>query len=350
MNVLLINRDDARENPGGDTVVIEETADFLQAQGYGVEVSSSTDLDLTRFDALHLFNLTRPQAIIGIARRALATRIPYSVTPIYWDLVEGIPWQAYEPPRSWRIRFTPKSLRYGSPFSQRTDERMLQYEVLAGAHCLFPESRAEAEHLRERFGTAMSDLDVHILPHGVLWQPRPTVAPRCSLICAGAIGPRKNQLGLVHALAKDPSLDLEILGAVPPGCHRYAKKVREAAPAHIRFRDAIPHDEVSSTLAAAKALVQPSFIETPGLAAMEARSLGLPIVVSEFPPVRECFGKDPRVFYCDPTRPEQIHEACRRAVATPPDDGIRFAEARKWSILFEPMATAYRRLFESSEY
>jgi hypothetical protein len=127
----LIDRLDALTNQAGDTLVVQGTAAFLQANGHEVEVTRSPEVDLEPFDAIHLFNLTRSEAIINIARRAIRAGAAYALTPIYWDLIEGVPWLAYEWPRRWRVRWMPRPWRYARPFSGRTDECIIQHEILA---------------------------------------------------------------------------------------------------------------------------------------------------------------------------------------------------------------------------
>ncbi|MEM9175223.1 MAG: glycosyltransferase family 4 protein [Myxococcota bacterium] len=353
MRILLVDREDANARPGGDSVVVAETAAFLRAAGHRVEIGPRVS-SAASFDAVHLFNLTRPEGALAAARAARAARTPYFLTPIYWDLIDGVPWQAYEFPRSLRIRWTPSSLRRRGRRPPFPDERALQAEILTFAQSVFPASEAERRHLLDRFGSVLRSDRVVVSPHGVE-RPATTQPPGMAttqppgmdggaLVCAGAIGPRKNQLGLVRALTETPSVDLRIVGDVARGAERYARAVERTAGPNVRFESAVPRDRIGDQLANAAAVVQPSFVETPGLAAMEARTLGRPIVVSAFPPVRETFGDDPLVFYCDPLVPDSIRSACRAALDAAPDDGRAFAADRTWGILLAPLATAYAEL------
>jgi hypothetical protein len=132
-NALFIDRLDALTNRAGDTLVVQRTAAYLQANGHEVEVARSPEVDLEPFDAIQLFNLTRSEAIINIARRAIRAGTPDALTPKYWDLIEGVPWLAYEWPLRWCVRWMPRPWHYVRPFSGRTDEHIIQHEILAGA-------------------------------------------------------------------------------------------------------------------------------------------------------------------------------------------------------------------------
>ena len=341
------NRPDSEANPGGDTVQMEQTVRALRHAGHEVTISFELNSDLSGFDLVHLFNLTRPFETFDQAENAKRQATPYVLSSVYWDLDAAVPWHAYEFPRNWWRRLLPEQFRRAMRQRGAAQEnpRNLQQQILQGARLVFPNSEAEATHILERF-EGLSPDRFCVVRNGVS-QPSGSNSISAGddsgvFVCAGAIGPRKNQLNLVKAFRQLPNERLLILGGIAPRSERYYEATMRAAGPNVEFHEYMPHEEVSGVLRIAKALVQPSFIETPGLSAMEAAAVGTPIVVADVAPVREYFGD--LGHYCDPASPASIAETCRRACLAQKRDGRVFAETYEWMTVLEAMTRAYVEL------
>ncbi len=354
LNVLMLNRTDSATCPGGDTVQMEATARFLRDVGHRVTVSFDLQPSLDDVDLVHLFNLTRPQETAAQADHVLRGGKPYVLSSVYWDLDGAVPWHAYEFPRSVLRLCLPAGVRRalrrvsprntGTAAPQQADPARLQASILRGARLVFPNSCAERDLLFSRFPFLALDR-LCVTPNGIeppVERGEKQPDENRVFVCAGAIGPRKNQLNLVKAFRRLPGERLIIIGQPSPGSAAYDRAVRRAAESNVTLRGPVPHAEMSAVLATAKALVQPSFIETPGLSAMEAAACGTPIVVADVAPVREYFGD--LAHYCDPASPARITEACQAAAKAQRTDGRIFAEAHAWQTALKPMAEAYAEL------
>ena len=338
---------------------MEWMARFLREQGHKARISIELEPDLGDCDVVHLFNLTRPYETFIQAENARAHSKPYVLSSVYWDLDSAVPWNAYEFPRNWWRRVVPEAWRRTGRKSSRAgldvrlgdaDPHRLQAAVLSGAACVFPNSQAEKAHLLDRF-TGLSEDRLHVVLNGiestsVATKPPPDYADG-AFVCAGAIGPRKNQLNLAKAFRRLPDERLVLLGATAPNCERYRRAVARKAGPNVILHDRIPHGEMRSILGGAKCLVQPSFIETPGLSAMEAAAVGVPIVVADVPPVREYFGE--RAHYCRPDSPSSIAAACCEAAAADRRSGADFAKRYDWMEVLKPLGRAYAELESSFE-
>lgn len=357
LKILVQNRPDARSNPGGDTVQMDETVRSLRDAGHAVDVSFELRPNLEAYNVVHLFNLTRPIETFIQARNAREQDKPYTLSSVYWNLDAAIPWRAYAfPGRWWRrlpqgLRGVISRRRFAAQAERQIGSRLapglrgeedLQREVVMGALCIFPNSQAEKEHLRQQFAGVGDDRFCVVL-NGVavdqIEASRVRTAGERPFLCAGAIGPRKNQLNLVKAFQRLPRERLRIIGNVAPGCGRYMRAVRIAAGENVEFVAAMPHAAMIDQYAGALALAQPSYIETPGLAAMEAAALGVPIVVSDVGPVREYFGGI--AHYCGPDSPESIARACAAAATAEPVDGAAFRERYDWRRVLRPLVEYY---------
>lgn len=347
--ILVQNRPDTPTHPGGDTVQMAETAKFLRSLGHQVTMDFSPTPDLGSIDIVHLFNLTRPFETLAQARNALALGKPYVLSSVYWDLESAVPADAYEFPRNVLRRCLSDGTRarlrglLGRGDGQgAAAAREAQAEILRHAKMILPNSVAEMEHIIERF-PGISRERFRVVPNGINRPESHTEgSQRMMFVCAGAIGPRKNQLHLVKAFRELQGETLLVIGQASQGSGRYAAAVRGASGGNVQFRERVDHAEMAAIWRGAKACVQPSYIETPGLSAMEALAAGTPIVVADVPPVREYFGD--LAHYCDPASPRSIARACRAAMAGPSPDGQAFADRYEWTKALAPLADAYNEL------
>ena len=70
MNVLFQSRTTLFTVPGGDTVQILKTKEYLEKSGILININTESEPDLTGYDLVHLFNLIRPQEVLTQARNA----------------------------------------------------------------------------------------------------------------------------------------------------------------------------------------------------------------------------------------------------------------------------------------
>ena len=301
---------------------------------------------------------------------------------MYWDLEEVIPWHGYSFPQSAiYLGLHPKLLRTakrapGLRRLARSRERQrfvarlgdlpadvdrpivsdhlhptdMRRWLLANAFRIFPNSKSEARHLQERFGV-VSEERVQVVMNGLepfaagdesRGSDEAAEIGRDAFVCAGGIGPRKNQLKLVKAFRRLREERLLIIGDVAPFCEPYYRAARAAAGSNVQFISRMPQSKLRTVLRVARACVQPSFIETPGLVALDAAAEGTPVVVGDVGPVREYFGD--LAHYCRPGSVSSIVTACEAAAAAGRTDGSAFAKRYEWSAVLLPLAEVYRQL------
>ena len=134
------------------------------------------------------------------------------------------------------------------------------------------------------------------------------------VLCMGNIEPRKNQLGLIAALA---GTGVQIVLAGQSRDREYAARCMAAGLGFVRNIGKLEHGSLlqRSAYAAADAFVLPSILETPGLAALEAAAAGTSLAVTEVGSTREYFGQ--YAHYLTPSDPASIRHAVLSALASP---------------------------------
>lgn len=327
--ILLVDRVDSSKNIGGDTIQINAICEYLEDRGYKVIVSSEVEKILDKdisLDLIIFFNLTKPFELLHQWYLLKEKSVPYVVFPVYWNLKKAIPWNSYVGTLKKIIHLTPEPifnvLRWAKTVVKKGDGKdtslyrmfFLKRELvnfLNRAEGIFVNSEAEKEHLIKEFKLSSNIQKIKVIRNGIEEELTSYASDEVSvqlpftdyICCAGGIGARKNQLKLVKA-ANESRVNLVIIGSPSKSDIKYYNKIQKAANKNIFFTGYLKRPEMLGIIANAKGHIQPSFIETPGLASIEAAALGCKIAVSDVAPVKEYFGE--LAIYCNPSSVKSI--------------------------------------------
>lgn len=138
----------------------------------------------------------------------------------------------------------------------------------------------------ERVRSALDVSQVLVTPNGIdasRWHPRPPVEHRgIEFIAVQRLAPRKRSVELVEAFARVvphlPDAHLTIVGDGPQRS-RVERSVRDLGlHKHVTLAGRLGFNELTQSLAGADVFIQPSRLESFGIAALEARTMGLPVI------------------------------------------------------------------------
>ncbi|GAA1919236.1 glycosyltransferase family 4 protein [Nocardioides marmoribigeumensis] len=138
---------------------------------------------------------------------------------------------------------------------------------------------------------------VHVARPGARHAPPARRGTGGALLCLGAVVPAKGQDVLVEALAglRDLPWTCRVVGPRdldPRFVRRVERRVREEGlDRRVLLRGPVPHSRVARQLAATDLLVQPTRLETYGMATTEALAHGVPVVASDTGGVAEAVGR-----------------------------------------------------------
>ncbi|HEX3550649.1 MAG TPA: glycosyltransferase family 4 protein [Candidatus Elarobacter sp.] len=322
MRALLVVRSTAHAAPGGDVVHAERTATALRSLGAHADLVATEAPDARGYDVAHVFGVFDPD----VARRQIdairACGTPIVLSPIWLDLralfaiapfVERA-LSARTPAgverRIAALRRIETRLPWRGSVARNADRRLdAQRRLVLEADVVLPASNVEAYLYGERL--RVHGLPFVVAPLGVYDEAFAVERPaaRSGVLCVGRVEPKKNQAALLYAL-RDVDVDVTIVGAARDA--PYLALCRRWATRRTRFVAHAAHHEVLAMMARCAVHAHPSWLETPGLASLEAAAAGTRVVVGDRGCEREYFGPD--VDYADPADPATIHDAVVRAL------------------------------------
>jgi glycosyltransferase involved in cell wall biosynthesis/GT2 family glycosyltransferase/cytochrome c-type biogenesis protein CcmH/NrfG len=356
MRVVIQNRADAFDGPGGDTVVMERLFHQLRSRDVDVDVATGSP-DLAGVDLVHLINLTLPKVGREVSENANRQHVPYVITALFED------WPLYldrsiEAARLFKTYL--ESGRNEDAFRRglqrlklsKAGGRVDSGEIAAGAAALFACGETEAAQLRAA-DPALAKR-IWIAPFGIETgrnigeKKRAYISEALGLdryiLCCGRLETRKNQLMLLKALEDS---DLPILFAsggfsYQPQYVELVAKFTRRGP--VRTLGRVPTEMLQMLMAGALAHVLPSWYELPGLVTLEAASAGTAVVASEWGAIRDYLPGD-LVHLCQPDDPDSIRAAVESALRAGPNPRAKqVADSFTWDAFGEATHRAYEQI------
>jgi glycosyltransferase involved in cell wall biosynthesis len=355
MKIAFISRATLYSSPGGDTTQLDETAAGLRRLGVQVDIYlTSQEIDYSRYDLLHFFNIIRPADIL---RHTGQTKVPYLISTIFVEY-DNIPGEG-------AIRSALKKvigsdgIEYVKVLARRlkngerirsvsyllTGHRRSIQRAAAGAAMLLPNSASEYRRFAARY---RMERPYRVVPNGIKTDAVTGSYPdapqyRDSVICMARVEPRKNQLRLLHAL-KGTGRKLFIHGKASPNHSAYHAACMAGTDEHMQVLGWLDGDALYAAYGSAKVHVLPSFFETTGLSSLEAAVMGCNIVITDRGDTRDYFGDD--AWYCEPENPESIREAVIKAAEAPYNPAFRERILRDftWDRAAEETLKAYQEI------
>jgi len=358
IKVLMLNRSDAFLRPGGDTVQMVKTKQYLERYGINVDVFCGYPLkvNLDDYDLFHVFNIqTYKETLRQVMEIRRSTKKPIVLSTIYWSFGEVLEkdWFVnFVIPASWKWHYF--SLLVGTENAYRfylrrlKEAKVTQRIILNSVDLLIPNSEGEKKLLIEEFG--ISGTKVRVIPNGVddevfdsnkvsFHEAFKKLGVKDFVLEVGRIEPCKNQIALITQVPGQ--IPLVFVGR--KGHEGYYKRVKNLAAlrGNVFFFEEVEHDSLPIFYALAKVHALPSLRETPGLVSLEAGIMGCNIVSTNRGPTYEYFGE--HAWYCDPCKPESVKNAVEKAFSATKSGVLqsRIKERFTWKIVAKETLEVY---------
>ena len=325
LRALLIMRPDADTRFGGDTVLVRDTAAALIAEGLQVDVVCTDKPDPRGYDIAHIFNVGQPEICASQIAACEIARVPIALSPVWLDLEEytgrGLAQhRLFERIRdaaalerkldAWRRRSAASFLSLRDRI-RLARTRAAQADLLRRAHVLLPNSTIEARDCLVRLG--VHETPFVVVPIAADLTPAAyRQTSRSGVLSVGRIEPRKNQTATLLALRERP-LTITVVGAANDP---WPFETVAAWSTNSRFLGAVDRETLLRLYGECEVHVLASWVETAGIASLEAAAAGAKIVVGDRGAETEYFEDDAE--YADPADPKSIADAVGRSLARPP--------------------------------
>lgn len=376
MKVLMQNRPTTFALPGGDTIQMLKTKEYLEKLSIAVDISLEQHPNVASYDLVHVFNMQDcavQHSYFQILNAKKQGR-PVALSTIYWNFSELNEWitKTHEINRrsgawNWgqmvnsalrkifKLEIKRLTTLAGLMRAARDEQeseliKCRQLCCLILSDTLLPNAKKELDILSEDFGISL--LHAHVIPNAVdrafmNADGRDFIRKyglKDFVLSVGRIETTKNQLLLIRAL-KSSGIPLVLIGN--HNNEEYWKQCTSEADENVLFLNHMPHEELVSAYGAARVHVLPSWRETPGLVSLEAGLAGCNIVVTNRGSTEEYFGDFAN--YCEPDDVLSIRNAVLQAYEAPKNSALaeHILKNFTWEKAAERTLEAYRTIIST---
>lgn len=337
MKVLMQIRQNVFDLAGGDTIQMLKTKEALEAKGVEVDLSLELRPDLSSYDVVHLFNLTRVQETYIQAENACRAGKPIVLSTIYWPTeafekgaasgLRGMLGRHLSVDAMERLKAAGKYVfrgerSEGARYLVTHSFQKMQRQILDSSTVLLPNAETEISKIEEYLGfhsncyvVVPNAVDTASIEAARKDTTKSFAHYKNWVVCVGRIDIRKNQLNLIKAV-KNSDYRVVFVGKKSPGHVEYANKVIDEINRNpnMEWIEQIPNSDIYRLYKECRVSVLPSWFETPGLVSLEAAAMGCNVVVSPEGTTRDYFGES--AFYCNVSDPTSIRKALDAAYSS----------------------------------
>lgn len=319
MKVMFATYPMAFHTPGGGEVQLLAYKKALEDKGIQVDLFNPWEPNFLQYDLIHFFSCVGGSIHFCNFIRSLG--VPLVITSSLWIKEET---------------------KYIYPFEEISAQLNLADAIVTNSEMESNELSNVLNIDRGKFHSVYNAVDELFFEkvNGDLFRNEFNITNEF-ILNVGNIEPRKNQLSLARAMKSFEDKKLVLIGHIRDTKYYDAVK-NELADDQIVHIGSIEHYSplLRSAYNAASVFCLPSILETPGLAALEAKALGVKIVVTSEGSTKEYFGDS--VFYCDPNDIDSIRDAIINAVS---DDKKRESVADNlysWEEAIDKLIVTYK--------
>ncbi|WP_272189833.1 glycosyltransferase [Bacillus sp. BP-3] len=330
--------------PGGDTIQLLKTKEYLEKIDVEVDVSVELEPNLDGYDIVHLFNLTRVQETYIQMLNAKRQNKPIILSTVYWPSHEfekigqkGVRRLVSNMLSVNQIESLKACYKYvfkgernkGTRYLMTHSFDNMQRQILNLSDWFLPNSKLEMDQIEEvlnfktdNYTVVPNAIDKERVVRSLEENNDEFERFENYILCVGRIETRKNQENLIKAL-EGSDYKVLFVGKVAPSHQAYGDKILEQIEANSNYEyiDSISNDLLYQLYKKCKVHILISWFETPGLVSLEAASMGCNVVVSDRGTTKDYF-KD-YAFYCAPNDTADIRKAIDKAYKQQYDIGFR---------------------------
>nr|WP_220131783.1 glycosyltransferase family 4 protein [Citrobacter freundii] len=318
IKVLFVSRPTLFSGPGGDTIQLLKTKEYLEFLDVEIDIFNGEDIDFNKYDLIHFFNLRNPQDILSLVRKAKKYDKPMVLSTI-WGSYYECDRKARTGIQKWIANnFNENLVEYFKTVARIIKNRnfhagMFEYiikgqlnaqmEIVEAVDVLLPNSPTELERVRNdmrqpnKEGISVANaVDLNVFDYDKVDATKYQHLEGC-LLSAARIEIRKCQLDLIRA-CKDLPYKIVLVGKPSPNSIKYFEQCKKEAGPNVIFIEHVTQQELAALYKVAKSHALISWMETPGLSTLEAAVMDCNVLVTDRGDTEYYFNDE--AIYCEP--------------------------------------------------
>lgn len=290
MKVLFVTYPMAFHTPGGGEMQLLAYKDYLEKnEDITVDLFNPWKPDFYEYDLVHFFSVVGGSSHFCNFIKGLG--IPLVISSSLW---------------------VTERTQFDYPMEEIVFQLELSDRIIANSEMECDQLSSLTGIARKRFSTVYNGVSESFINNSKKGFSEKFSIESPFILNVGNIEPRKNQLRLIEAAKKHPSLKVCLVGHIRD--REYADAVFEIGGDQVIYIGNLDHH--SNLLRAAynecEVFCLPSMLETPGLAALEAYASGAKVIITKEGSTSEYFNTD--VLYVNPTDVDEIALAIESAM------------------------------------
>lgn len=361
-----MNRKDCFQNPGGDTIQMIKTKEYLEKNFPHLKISYGfNEKDIIEFnpEIIHIFNIQTFEETYNYIQMAKKNSNKIALSPIYWQKGD-----VFYVTKLYKLNIGINSITSHLAFLGRKIwsiyeslnvkmKNKIKY-ILQNSDILLPNSMEELEiieycfKVRKNYKIVYNSVDSKFL----IFQKRDNQKDYINILTVGRIEPCKNQISTLKAINnlsrsyKALKFKYTIVGRISDDL--YAQELyrltneSKSENLTVILKNEIPHEKLVEEYLSSDIHILASFRESPGLTSLEALACGCKIIISQYPfsPVKTYFEPyiDKYAFTVNPYSVQSITEALNKAINYHNDNYINYDWKFTWDTSAHQTFEAYK--------
>ncbi|MEY2962844.1 MAG: hypothetical protein RL754_105 [Bacteroidota bacterium] len=349
MRIALLARKSLFQQPGGDTVQVEETARALSSLGHTAIIISPEDPLPEGTELLHFFNIGRPADAYPHWKTFRGKKVISTIFVDYSAVDQfRFPtlYKTLGPHGTEYFKTIARGMNRSDrfpplPYLLRGQRRSIQ-NLLRTTDVLITSSQSEYNRLKPMLGAR--PIIHHVIPLGVNTQffseETKSAQKLTGLIMVGRMEYLKNQLTIIRwATAKN--IPLTVVGGPNTNQPEYSNECNKVAGTNVRFVGHLSTEELIHELDAHSALIIPSHFETFSIVGLEAAARGLHVIANDVADMNETLQN--LATFVSMENEEALTDAVNKALAQPSEHkkSQTVLETHAWDVIAKQLLRAY---------
>lgn len=343
---------------GGAEIQLLKTREYINKSDCDVDVTlfNMWRHTIDEYDIIHFFKpKTFPTECASLLRLAKEKNVKTAISPIHFVSSQSI--EELSPTFSDAARrrtlFELRKRIFKRGYLQELNPEKTYELILGLSDIILPNTRDSLDFLLDSYHNIAKDRCT-VIPNGVdaffkdgdprLFEERFGI--RDFILFVGRIEPVKNLLKLLQAFTES-ELDTELVIIGRYDDRTYYNRCKDAAPSRAVFLPPLAHNSplLASAYKTAHSVVLPSYLEIPGLVALEGALAGANIAITEVGGSKEYFGD--YAWYINPMSLRSVQEALIASYNAPKNSRLSEYIERNfgWPEIAKKTVRAYESLY-----